>query len=192
VNVVKEDDDSLVMSTLAGNSDDFRKLWDRYRLDAERWAFQYIRDPFEAEEIAQAAFTEAYSRLSTLQGERRFGGWLRRIVRNIAASRLRKLRKMVPIEEVHGVYSGSRWAQINRRYEVAAPDILLERQEQNNRLEAAINRLSSAYQRVITIFYFDDGSLKDIAAEMDMSVTAAKVTLHRARQQLRKEMLEDE
>jgi hypothetical protein len=60
VNIVKEDDARLVQSTLAGNLDDFRKLVEKYRLAAERWAFHHVQNLSDAEDIAQEALVEAY------------------------------------------------------------------------------------------------------------------------------------
>ena len=48
---MKEDDANVVKSILAGNLDDFRKLWDKYQLDAKKWAFHYVRNSFEAERL---------------------------------------------------------------------------------------------------------------------------------------------
>jgi RNA polymerase sigma-70 factor (ECF subfamily) len=192
VNVVKEDDAQIVKSILAGNLDDFRKLWDKYQLDAKKWAFYYVRNSFEAEDVAQEAFMETYFRLSTLKKPHKFGGWLRRIVTNIAVSRLRRRRETVVVEEVNGIISNGKRIQINNRYEVPTPDDLVEQQEQHNRLQVAINALSPEYRSVITMFYFDNHSIKEIASQLGISVAAVKVILFRARQQLKKEILKDE
>jgi RNA polymerase sigma-70 factor (ECF subfamily) len=71
---------------------------------------------------------------------------------------------------------------------VSTPDDLLERQEQENLLQAAIDALPPTYRRIITMFYFDSCSHKEIAAHLDVSVAAVKSMLHRARQRLKKEM----
>ena len=189
---MKDDDAKFVKSILSGNLDDFRKLWDKYRLDAEKWAFHYVRNSLEAEEVVQEAFSEAYFRLSKLREPHKFGGWLRRIVTNIAVSKFRRRRETVPVEEVSGIYSNGKWIQINNRYEVPTPYDLVEQQERNNRLQVAIHTLPPAYRRVITMFYFDNHSLKEIAAKLGISVAAVKVMLFRARQQLKKEMLKNE
>ena len=59
-------------------------------------------------------------------------------------------------------------------------------------LDAAIAALPQTYQQVITMFYFDARSYKEISTELDISVAALKSTLYRAREQLKKEMLKNE
>jgi RNA polymerase sigma-70 factor (ECF subfamily) len=189
VNIVKEDDARLVQSTLVGNLDDFRKLVEKYRLAAERWAFHHVQNLSDAEDIAQEALVEAYFRLDTLLEPDKFGRWLRSIVSHIAVSWLRRRRPTVSFEEISRIDSNGYLLEQYHHYEGSRPDYLLERQEQENRLHAAIDALPPTHQRVITMFYFDDCSYKEIAAHLSVSVAAVKSLLHRARQRLKEEML---
>jgi len=188
---VEDDDAELVRSTLSGNPDDFRKLVEKYHYAAERWAFRHTRNLSEAESIAQEAFVEAYFRLDTLREPHKFGSWLHSIVNNTSISWLRMRKPAVPFEEIIRIHSHGKLFERYNRYEVTAPDDSLERQEQENLLQAAIDKLQPAYQRVITMFYFDSCSCKEIADNMGVSVSAVKSMLHRARQQLKKEMLKN-
>jgi RNA polymerase sigma-70 factor (ECF subfamily) len=191
MSVVENDDANLVRSVLSGNPDDFRKLVDKYQYVAERWAFHHVRNLSDAESVAQEAFVEAYFRLDTLRDPHTFTSWLRSIVINTAISRLRQRRSTVSFEEIVNRYDHTESVERCQRYEVPKPDDLLERQEQEQLLRSAIGSLPATYQIVITMFYFDSCSYKEIAAHMDSSVAAVKSTLHRARQRLRKEMLKN-
>jgi len=188
---VKDDDANLVRSILAGNLNDFRKLLERYQHVAERWAFHYVRNLSDAEDIAQEAFVEAYFRLDTLREQYKFGGWLRSIVSNTSVSWLRRRKSSVSFEEINSIYSDGKLFEKYNRYEAPMPDDVLEQQEQEKILQTAINALPPIYQVVITMFYFDSYSYKEIAAHLDISVAAVKSMLHRARQKLKKEMLKN-
>ena len=186
-----KDDANLVRSILAGNLDDFRKLVERYQHVAERWAFHYVKDLSDAEDIPQEAFVEAYFRLDTLREQHKFGSWLRSIVSNTSVSWLRRRKSAVSFEEINSIYSDGKLFEKYNRYEAPMPDDVLEQQEQENMLQAAISALPLTYQRVITMFYVDSYSYKEIASHLDVSVAAVKSMLHRAKQKLKKEMLKD-
>jgi RNA polymerase sigma-70 factor (ECF subfamily) len=190
VNVV-ENDAELVKSVLSGNISDFRKLLEKYQYSAERWAFHHVKNLADAENIAQEAFVEAYFRLDVLLDPDRFGSWLHSIVNNTAVSWLRRRRSTVSFEEIDSIYSGEGLFEHYSRYDVPTPEDILEQQERERQLQSAVSALPYTYQRVIIMFYFDDCSYKDIAACLDTSISAVKSTLHRARQQLRKEMLKN-
>ncbi|MFQ6039985.1 MAG: RNA polymerase sigma factor [Candidatus Poribacteria bacterium] len=164
-----DDDADLVQSILAGNVDDFRKLVGKYQHDAERWAFQHVKNLSDAEDIAQEAFVEAYFRLDTLRELDKFGSWLRSIVSNISVSWLRRRKPAVSFEEISIIHSHGKLFERYNRYEVSTPDDLLEQQEREKMLQAAISALPPTYRRIITMFYFDSRSYKEIAAHLDIS-----------------------
>ena len=186
---MKNDDARLVESVLAGNLDDYRKLVDAYQLLAEQWAFRQVGNMSEAEEIAQEAFVEAYFRLDTLRQAGKFGAWLRRIVVNTAVSWLRRRKATVRLDEITNTSVDGELYERYNRYEEPTPHDLLERQEQEDLLRRAINALSPSHRNIITMFYFDDHSYKEIAAYFSKSEAAVKSMLHRARRRLKEEVL---
>ena len=188
---MKTDDACIVKSVLAGNPNDFRALVEKYKLLAEQWAFHHARNVSDAEEIVQEAFVEAYFRLSTLQEPCRFGGWLRRIVTNIAILRFRQRRSIVSFEEVSNIYHSEGEIRYNY-YDTLSPIDHFEEKERTDKLDAAISALPQTYRQVIRRFYFDAQSYKEIATELGISVAALKSRLYRAKAKLKKEMLKNE
>ena len=182
------DDTEIVQSALDGNEDAFAGLWEKYQLEAQKWAFRYVRNLFEAEEVAQEAFVEAYNRLRELRDPHKVGGWLRRIVTNIAISQLRRRRQTVPFEETSGILIDGRWTKQNNRYELPSLDASIERQAQTEKLDAAIRTLPPKYRRAVAMFYFEEISQGEIATHMKISIAAVKSMLFRARERLKKEL----
>ena len=186
---MKNDDARLVESVLAGNLDDYRTLVDSYQLLAEQWAFSRVRNISDAEEIAQEAFVEAYFRLDTLRHTEKFGPWLRRIVVNTAVSWLRRRNSTVYFDELVSISGDGELHERYSRYEELTPHDLLERQEEKDLLRRAIDALSPSHRDIITMFYYDDCSYKDIAVRLTISEAAVKSMLHRARRRLKEEVL---
>jgi len=189
--MVKDEDADIVKSVLSGNEDDFRILVEKYQYAAERWAFHHVRSLPDAESIAQEAFVEAYFRLNTLTEPHKFGSWLRSITTNTAISWLRRRRPAVSFQQIDGIYSNENLIERYDGHEAPTPEELLQRQEQAELLQAAIGTLLPMHQRVITMFYFDSCSYKQIALQSNTSVSAVKSMLHRARQSLKKEMMKN-
>ena len=184
---MKDDDADIVKSVLSGNTDDFGRLVEKYQYPAERWAFQRVGNLSDAEDIAQNAIVEAYFRLDTLREPRRFGSWLHTIVSNTSVSWLRRRRLHVTYEITTGIHERGSLLERYGRYQAPGPDHLLEQQEEASLLQDAINTLPPMYQRVIIMFYFELCPYRKIADSLDISVTAVRNILHRARQRLRKE-----
>lgn len=84
------DDRALVEAAREGNSDAFGELVRRHRARAHGWASRLTRDGHLAEDIVQEALIRAFLQLGQLVDSRRFGPWLKTIVRNEAYMKLRR------------------------------------------------------------------------------------------------------
>ena len=178
-----DDDARLVRSVLAGNQDEYRVLVARYWHTARRWASNYVNDQARSEEVVQEAFVEAYTRLETLQRPDRFAGWLHSIVTYLAIATLRRRKGTIDF------YAAiCREHSPDNTYQDADQHQRLERREREFSVHAAVDRLSPVHRQVITLYYFDNCSQQRIAQLLRSTPKAIKSLLHRARQQLRKEM----
>ena len=188
---MENNDCNDIRACLHGDSEAFERLVRRHQGHIARLMWRFVRDRAECERLVQDVFVEAYFRLDVLRDPNRFGSWLHSMVNNIAVSWLRRRRSTVSYERINSTCSDGGPVERYNRYNVPTPVDLLEQQERERQIHLAISALPHTYQRVITMFYFDDCSYRDIAACLNISVSAVKSTLHRARQQLRKEMLKN-
>ena len=189
---MQDQDADIVRSVLSGNGDDFAKLWARYYVEAQKWAFRVTGDFLEAEEIAQEALSEALKGLKGLREPARFGGWLRQIVRNRAVTWIRRRRRTTSIEAVSVNLGTDRPIELYSRYEVLSPDAAVEEKERQQRLTAALAKLPGRHMQVIDMFYFKGQSQEAIAGQTGSSIPAVKGLLFRARQLLREELSKHE
>lgn len=178
------EDSELVRLARAGNQEAYRALVGRYGKRAQRWALDYVNDVSRAEEIAQEAFVEAYFQLECLRRPERFGGWLRRIVAHTAITAYRR-RRSAAVAELSAATDG---VHLHSRYGVPTPHDEVEDEEQRNQVHAALQTLSPEHREVLILFYFEEYTYEELAGRLRRSVPAIKSLLHRAREQLRKEM----
>lgn len=85
----------LVLKTRFGNEYALRQLVERHRVRLTRTASNILRDPVEAEDVAQESFLKAFRELHRLRDDRAFGSFIYRICVRLCVDRLR-LRKAEP------------------------------------------------------------------------------------------------
>lgn len=169
-----------------GDRDAFRVLIERYEGMVFDLTHQYADSSEDAEDLAQDVFAKAYRRIEDLENPDRFSSWLY----GIALNRCRDYAKNVRRE----TYAFSRTeeqdepnAAMNGK---ASQDEELIAKERGDQVWDAIEQLSSTYATPFLLKYRDGLTYKAMSERMDVSVSALKVRVHRARKKLRN-VLED-
>ncbi len=140
-----------------------------------------------AEDVVQDALVKAYERLGTWRGEGALSTWLYRIVYTTAVS---SLRRSAPVGTVGTV--GTPTADLATQNLVDDDGGDWEVTESNiARMRGALERLAPLDRTLVTLFYLEDRSVRDVAAICGESESNVKTRLHRARARLRKLMDED-
>jgi RNA polymerase sigma-70 factor (ECF subfamily) len=146
-------------------------------------ARRLVGDPHLAADVAQETLVRAWRALPRFRGEARLSTWLHRITVNTAWSLRDRARRGagLPIEDY---------------YELPAPpgpdqpETAGELLELRGRLRAALDRLPEGQRQVVVMKDVYGWSHGEIAESMGISVTAAKVRLHRARARLARDLEE--
>src|SRR5207248_4551980 len=78
----------LVERAKTGDREAYGELVTRFQSSVYAMALSRVRDPLEAQELAQDVFVHAMRKLPQLRDARCFAGWLRRITARMAINRL--------------------------------------------------------------------------------------------------------
>ncbi len=175
-------DRDLVQQTLRGDRTAYRRLIERYRNAVYGLVISYVGDFDQAEDLAQEAFIRGYYRLHTLEDGGRFGGWLRTIAANFCRMELRR-RRTIPIETTE--YDLDEMVG-----PTPTPDEAYEQDEEQRRVLGALEGLSRKDREAVTLYYLDGQRVEAVGRFLGISPQAVKGRLHRARQKLRKEMVD--
>ena len=191
----QRDERALVDSVLAGDRDAFRHLVDRDSASVVRACHRVLGDLHEAEDAAQEAFVTAYRSLASWRGEGPFGAWLTRIAVRIAmrqAGRRRAVTWLDPEGTAEGVSGAANTAAVARSSVAASsqtdPSSLVVRAERDSDVRRAVAALSEPYREVVSLRFFGELSLDEIARQTERPLGTVKTHLHRGLLRLRAAM----
>lgn len=175
-------DVQLMLRVQQGEPDAFSQLLQRNHRRVLGLAYRYLGDRARAEDIAQEAFLKVYQARERYKPNGRFSSYILRITANLCLSRLRrkKVLQLDPSEEGQG--------QGLEDTEARRPEEGLLKAELAARVREAVDRLPDRQRMAIVLNKFEGLDYQQVAEQLDLSQTAAKSLLHRARMAL-KDML---
>jgi RNA polymerase sigma-70 factor (ECF subfamily) len=181
-------DAAAVEQTLAGDQDAFRVLVERHSRSLFGLAFRMSRNEQDAEEIVQDTFVRAYRKLGQFESRANFKTWLYRITVNCALDRMRKRRTEEEHREIPKAVSEEteRHEWENRAHEGPAPDRLMLSVELKEQIEQALRTLSAAERAAFVMRHWEGCGIDEIGRALNVRQNAAKNTVFRAVQKLRR------
>ena len=171
---MEQSDREIISLVLAGNTDAFGLLVDRYKNLVYSIGLKLMQDANDAEEMAQRAYIKAFQSLKRYNGKASFSTWLYRITYNCCLDELKRKGRQVEVVEDIGEVKN------------AEQSIIQDEHDQGIRL--AIKTLSQEEQLLILLFYYEDKSIKELATIFGWSLSNVKVKLHRTRERLKKQL----
>jgi RNA polymerase sigma-70 factor (ECF subfamily) len=174
---VRPEEAAILERARAGDAQAFRQLVEQHQDRAYTLALRILGSAAEAEETAQDAFMRAWLALPGFRGEASFSTWLHRIVVNRALDRAARLRRRAALEAGPGSAGEA----------AGAADTAggTEEATRSRRLEAMIQLLPPAQRAAITLYYYEDRSVAEVARTLGVPPGTVKTHLSRARRALR-------
>jgi len=165
----------------------FEQLVDQYKRRAFRVAWKITCNHEDAEEVVQNAFVKAYQKLPDFRGDSRFYTWLVRITINEALMKIRRRRpNEVSIDESKEADDAS--VPIEIKDQAANPEQRCSQYEVQRILAATINGLAPSFRDVLQLRDVQGLSTKETAQALDLTSSAVKTRLQRARTKLRESL----
>jgi RNA polymerase sigma factor (sigma-70 family) len=180
-------DSELVALARSGDKDAFSQLIERYQQMVRRIALGMVAHEEIARELAQEALLQAYLSLDHLRDVSRFKSWLYGIVLNVCRSYIRD-QKVNPYS-LEAMMGGMYRDMLYYPSPVIDPEEIAEQRELHTIVLQAVQELSPKDRAATLLFYYEQLSMREIAAILGVSITAVKGRLHRAREQLRERLL---
>lgn len=171
----------LVLAAREGDRSAFDELVRRTHAETYTLALRLTGNEEDARDVTQEAYLRAYRGLRRFRGDAQFSTWMYRITSNCAATHLGRRRR-----HRHEVLFDD--APVTDDNPAVDPQLRAEAGDLRHRLTAAVDRLPARLRAVVVLRDIYDLPHEAIADELGISVSAAKVRLHRARRQLRDDL----
>jgi RNA polymerase sigma-70 factor, ECF subfamily len=167
----------LVLRAQAGDRAAYGELVERFQPTVYAVALARLRNPAEAQELAQEVFLHGMKKLAQLRDAQCFAGWLRQITVRMAINRLTRRGPLHKVEAdvLNTVEAGG-----------AGPVDELVRRERAAELYRGLERLKAVDRATLVAFYLRGRSLKQMSREFETPVGTIKRRLHVARNRLKK------
>jgi len=178
VNQSAQQDESAVAAVRGGDPERYRELVERHERRVYAVAWSRLGDAALAEEVTQEAFIRAYRRLWLLGDGAKFAGWVNTIARHVAINLgLRHRRELNKCK---------RWALENLDVSGSeSPGGENDPVYTPETLRQALAELPDAHRECLVLFYLEGKSGAEAAAVLEISESALRVRLHRARAAMR-------
>ncbi len=173
---------NLAAQARTGDLDAFDALVALYTARIYTHLYRLLRNREEAEDVTQETFLRAYRYIYGFDASRSFRNWLYGIATNAGLDALRARKKHCQT------------IAFDEFFESKEPGGLDSHMlgELRDRLNHAVNRLPSRTAMVVHLHYYEGMTLGECAEIVDMTESAVKVALHRARHTMRKWLVEDD
>ncbi|HTK06201.1 MAG TPA: sigma-70 family RNA polymerase sigma factor [Ktedonobacteraceae bacterium] len=166
-------------------------LFKRFSQPLYSLAYRLMKDRDEADDVLQESFIQACRHIKGFEGKSSLGTWLHRITYNAAHMRLRHRElPTVKISTQTDEEGSAFWSTLMD--ETATPDQAWLITEQYEAVNQALTFLPGTLRSALVLRVIEGLSTKEAAAQLGIEETALKVRLHRARQELRTRLANDE
>jgi RNA polymerase sigma-70 factor (ECF subfamily) len=169
----------LVLRAREGDRVAFGELAERFQPTVYAISLARLRNPAEAQELAQEVFLHAMRKLPQLRDAQCFAGWLRQITVRMAINRLTRRGPLLKVES--DVLENAEAASVG-------PLDLMMKAEAAAELHKGLARLKATDRATLEAFYLRGRSLKQMSREFETPVGTIKRRLHVARNRLKQQL----
>src|SRR5450755_1977585 len=181
---------SLVQRVQRGERSAYDLLVLKYQHKVVKLVMRYLRDPADAEDVAQEAFIKAYRALPQFRGDSAFYTWLYRIAINTAKNAVVS-RDRSPVDyDLDMQNSDESYELQGRMKDAETPEGLVLTDEIRTTVNAAMDALPEDLRTAIVLRELEGLSYEEIAASMDCPVGTVRSRIFRAREAIDRRLRE--
>ena len=181
---MEDSDGAVVWRVREGDRDAFCALVERHSHALFRLAYRMTGNEHDAEDVVQETFLRAFRHLNRFKLDASFAAWVRRIAVNCSINLLHKRPPQIETSQTDTPFS------TNTLDDLAAstptPDRAAIHTELQQRVQAALGRLSAGERTAFVLRHFEGMGIDDVSQVLGCQPGAAKHSVFRAVQKLRR------
>jgi len=184
-------DQEVIERAREGRESAFRELIRRYERPVFSLIYRLVRDRERAEDLSQDTFIKVLNALDRYDPSFKFSSWIFKIAHNTALDHLR--RKEPETLSIDGSPHASTADELEATVLTPAstretPDEFTASREIGGHIERAIGGLRLEYRTAILLCHVEGRPYEEVARIMDVPLGTVKTYIHRARNELRKQL----
>ena len=181
----------LIKSAQAGNAVAFEQLIEAHQKHIFSIAYRIAGNQEDASDMAQEVLIKIFRNLKNFRGDSKFSTWLYRVATTTCLDEQKKLRRHTSysLDETLETEDGS--LATEPADTGPTPEESLERKAMRQAIHQAIGKLKKEHQKVILLREVRGLSYEEIAKALNCSEGTVKSRINRARDQLKKILLEN-
>lgn len=177
-------DEALMEVLVAGNKAAFDILVQRHKARLYSYLLRLLRDPSDAEEVAQETLVRAYVHADKYRNIAKFSTWLYTIATNLVRNRIRKTRsapRMLSLSLGKGDEDGDDREPIDLPDDADLPDRQLEKSELHDLVSQGIERIPAKYREAFVLREVNHFTYEEIAAITGLKLGTVRSRINRGR-----------
>ena len=172
-----QSDQYYIRLILEGKTNVFAILVERYQDMVYTVAHRMVRNKEEAEEIAQDTFIKAFKVLDTYRGDSKFSTWLYTIVYRKSLDGIKKKKRTRVFELIEEISE----SDIELVHDALS---YIQDKERKQIISDSIKKLAEDEAVIVTLYYFEEKSIKEIKEIINLTENNIKIKLYRSRKKL--------
>ena len=184
-------DQEVIERARAGRESAFRELIRRYERPVFSLIYRLVRDRERAEDLSQDTFIKVLNAIDRYDPSYKFSSWIFKIAHNTALDQLRKKEPDTlsidgsPHASTSDELEATVLTPVSKR---ERPDEFASSREIGSHIEKAIGTLRLEYRTAIVLCHVEGRPYEEVAQIMDVPLGTVKTYIHRARNELRKQL----
>jgi RNA polymerase sigma-70 factor (ECF subfamily) len=184
---IQADETELIDRLRKGDQSAFREVVESRKDLVYNTVLGLLQHPEDAEDVAQDVFVKMYESIHQFKGESAFSTWLYRIAVTKALEWIRSRKRKKRFAFLTGLLGDNNELRVDPP-DFHHPGVQLENREKAARLFKSIAKLPDNQRVAFTLHKVEGVPYQEIAAIMDLSVSAIESLIHRAKANLRKDL----
>ncbi len=182
-NDIELDSERILIERAKHDASGFQLLFNKFYDEIFNYALRRTGDAHLADDIAANTFLKAFDQIGNFKWRGiSISAWLYRIATNEINQLHRKMRRTTALtSDMAAKLADDRYTDS----ELMEIEEAIAKNEQFRKVHAALYRLKTKYQSVLTLRYFENKSIKEIAAILDISENTVKTHIHRGLNKLK-------
>ena len=184
-------DEDLIQAVARGDRSAFDVLVQRHKVRLYNYLLRLLRDPSEAEDVAQETMVRAYVHAHRYRTVAKFSTWLYTIATNLVRNRIRKMRttpKLLSISWGRSEEEEDERSDLDLPDDGDLPDRTLEKEEVHELVTRGIARIPGTYREAFVLREINHFTYEEIAAITGLKLGTVRSRINRGRGHFREIM----